>query len=379
MNLRVRNYQAAKDVNLLIEGLTVLKGQSNAGKSSVLKALYAATHNRFRRGCVSWDADSCIVQIRYTGEENILRVERSAMGASPRVALGTKTKGYKTFSKMNRDLPKEIQDYNNFGYIQVTPQEKLSLNFCTQFAPPLMVKFSNKRIVDILSYSKATADAAKAKKWLDEKQVYLKGEFSAMDSAISSTKEHLGELQKEDRKFKHYTQVQDHASEISYLTDDLEKFKNLLELLAERNFLNKKRLVASKSLSQAKEVFSQESAKTNLEALKQNLNLKAATQRKLAILDEARKETNFSELGVNKFKELLDLIKTQAALKAKVENSKRVLTQAEKACEAQARIIKLELVRHMLEQREQVAQDLKEAVHNREHMVCPICGTRITE
>ena len=48
INTIVRNFQSVKEAKINISGLTVLRGESNAGKSSYLKALYAATHNRFR-------------------------------------------------------------------------------------------------------------------------------------------------------------------------------------------------------------------------------------------------------------------------------------------------------------------------------------------
>jgi len=50
----VRNYQSVVEAKINIKGLTVLRGASNAGKSSYIKALYAATHNRFRIGCIRY-------------------------------------------------------------------------------------------------------------------------------------------------------------------------------------------------------------------------------------------------------------------------------------------------------------------------------------
>lgn len=238
--IRVKNYQAARDVTLDISGLTVLKGNSNAGKSSVLKAIYSATHNRFRRGCVTWNEDSCVVLIQYEGESKVLRVERSALGASPRVRLGSKKEGYLQFSKMNRDLPQEVQSYNKFGYVQITPQEKLSLNFSTQFSPPLMVKFSNKRIVEILSYSKATQEAQKAKKWIDERASFLRGQFSALDSALASTKHQLGELQKQLRLFKDSERIQNLSSSVSALEEKLEKLQALKSLISLNKAIKKR-------------------------------------------------------------------------------------------------------------------------------------------
>lgn len=201
MRLKVTNYQNARDVDLIIDGLTVLTGISNAGKSSVLKAFYSATHNRFRGGCVTWGEDACTVIIKYDDDDRVLRVQRSATGASPRLRLGNKAKGYLEFNKLNRDVPSEVAQFNKFGYINLSSNEKLSLNFTTQFSPPFMVKFSNKRIVDILSYSKASSDVEAARLHITERNLEIKGAIKSMESVLSETKERLGDLQKQLNKY----------------------------------------------------------------------------------------------------------------------------------------------------------------------------------
>lgn len=228
MKVRVQNYQAIKDATLTVERLTVLKGSSNNGKSSLLKAIYAATHNRFRSGCVRWGEDSAVIVLQYTGEKNVLRVERSALGASPKVRLGNKQDGYLKFDKMNRDVPTEIRKYNNFGEVRLSPTESLDLNFSNQFAEPLMVRFSNKKIVDILSHSKATQDAESARKYIVERNAELRGELSSTDAALATTKEQLGECQKKLQAFHAIKRVESLYAEIEENSIKLDLYEQLI-------------------------------------------------------------------------------------------------------------------------------------------------------
>lgn len=415
--IRVKNYQSAKDVTLDISGLTVLKGCSNAGKSSVLKAIYSATHNRFRRGCVTWNEDSCVVLIQYTGEQNVLRVERSALGASPKVRLGNKKSGYLQFSKMNRDLPQEIQSYNNFGYVQLTPQEKLSLNFCTQFSPPLMVKFSNKRIVEILSYSKATQDAQKAKKWIDERASFLRGQFTALDSAFSSTKHELGELQKQLRAFKNSAKVKEIASSISSLEEKLEKLNALKSLLSLNKAIKKRGKLSmeiKKSLFRSKALSEKENKATFLYTL-YNKNILINSQ-----ADKAKEIitclSRVSDKQLNSLK-LQQLLKSQVIIRKRGKVASTIVSAISeleslvtqhigryelKACIQQAESLeksirftplivkKLEslislnykqsqliLLQKYKQSQLLIKKDLERSEHALSNAECPLCGTRI--
>ena len=142
IRLKVNNYQSVRDADLQIKGLTILKGESNSGKSSIFKAFYSATHNRFRTGCVTFGEDACTVRIKYSDSPHILSVVRSQSGASPKVRLGNKEDGYLTFDKLNREVPKEVLQFNNFGKVDVSSADSVPLNFVSQFTPPLLLQFS---------------------------------------------------------------------------------------------------------------------------------------------------------------------------------------------------------------------------------------------
>lgn len=418
MRLKVQNYQQARDVNIIIEGLTVLKGDSNAGKSSILKALHSAAHNRFRMGCVTWDEDVCTVMIQYTGEEDILRVERSATGASPRVKLGNKTKGYKSFSKLNRDLPQEVTAYNNFGYINLSQAEKVSLNFCTQFSPPLMVKFSNKKIVDILSYSRALSDSQNAKKWIDERNLVLKGEFNAIDAAWASTKVELGNLQKKAQKFSKSEEVQVTLDKYRDSFKKIESLVGLLESIKEKENVAKSQKKINEIVQCVSKAKTSESKIENCKNLTQILTDKKLGIRKEAALskiynfivsvdvDKLSKVKQLQQLmadrseyrkrgtcatkivnlvqdyDVDKYAKLKELVSGLRDRKINHKAEKKALDVASKAREVVLTESIISYYKELLECLSVlggVTKDLEDAERNRKLLVCPFCGDSIDE
>lgn len=374
MKLRVQNYQSIRDANLVIEGLTVLKGASNQGKSSILKALYAATHNRFRRGAVTWGEDSCVVLVQYTGETKILRVERAASGASPKVRLGNKAEGYQTLGKMNRDLPAPVADYNNFGYVQLTPQEKLTLNFNPQFSKPLMVQFSNKKIVDILSYSKATEDAQHAYKQITERNQELKGALVEIDSAISSTKQSIGEIEKEFLKFKDFDEIEELENLLTTQEQKVEDFSSLRQLIAESTLLSERLLKESEI---AKVAFN---TQLSLEPVNMLQELRLIQSEEVSL----KKVCENSQLVIEKAEALIKSDQSAQTLLALVQGLKdrqETLVRGKKQRKIQLaipdteRYDDLKLLKELLSQKREFVLEVEEAQSALENATCPVCGT----
>ena len=180
----VRNFLAAKEVKFSIRGFTILKGESSSGKSSSLKALYAACTNTFSPSQVRWHSDSATIKIRFKENEPILTVVRTRKG-SPTMQFNGKE-----YSKIARSVPKEIEDYLNIGFIQVG-NEKYCLNFFTQFQPPLLHVFSQRRIAEILSSSAALDDYNAVIKSLANRREQLKGSFNSIDTLMTEIKERI--------------------------------------------------------------------------------------------------------------------------------------------------------------------------------------------
>ena len=98
LRLQITNYQSLVKANLVIDGLTILKGESNSGKSSVFKAI-CSTHNRFRMGSVRFGEDSAVVILKYGDDPRLLRVEIRPWSIS-NYAFRSKELGYQHFDKL---------------------------------------------------------------------------------------------------------------------------------------------------------------------------------------------------------------------------------------------------------------------------------------
>lgn len=247
VQLQVENYQSIKKAVLSIEGLTIVKGASNSGKSSVFKAFYSAVFNRFRGGCVRFGEDVCKVKIKYSDSDNILAVERSAAGASPRMALGNKDKGYIRFDKLNREVPVEIREFHNFGKIKASTSDDVYLNFTPQFAPPLLIQFTPRKIAELLATSQASQDMLKAKKVLDADNLYLKGAFENLNSVISETKSQVHTKNLALSRFKNASKVEKALKNLEVAEERLVNLEALQTLL-ERKYADSKRLVNLEAL-----------------------------------------------------------------------------------------------------------------------------------
>lgn len=177
----VKDFLAAKEVKFTIKGFTLIKGESSSGKSSSFKAIYAACTNSFSPAQVRFGTDEAIVKMRFGFNEPVFTAVRKRRG-SP-----TMTFNGQEYSRMNRAVPEEIEKYLNLGFIQAG-SEKYSLNFFTQFQPPLLHTFSQKRIAEILSNSAALDDYNAIMKEMSRRREQLKGAFSSIDNLMSDIK-----------------------------------------------------------------------------------------------------------------------------------------------------------------------------------------------
>lgn len=65
IKVRIRNFQSIRDATIVVEGLTVITGRNNCGKSVVVRAIRAALTNAKGTGYVRYGTDKCIVEIDF--------------------------------------------------------------------------------------------------------------------------------------------------------------------------------------------------------------------------------------------------------------------------------------------------------------------------
>lgn len=196
MDIVVKSFLAATDVKMRIEGLTILRGESSHGKSSTFKALVAAMTNRFSPRQVSWGADHAYVAIRFGGKDSpVLKVLRRREGSPDMELAGRK------FTKLGRDVPKEVQEFCNMGVLEVG-QDKYYLNWFPQFQKPLLLDFSQKRVAEILSSSTSMTDYNLVWKYFLRRRDELNGAFERLSLMEAASKEKLSDLRAKRAAYK---------------------------------------------------------------------------------------------------------------------------------------------------------------------------------
>lgn len=164
----VRDYLAVKEAKVRVSGLTVVRGESYSGKSSLFRAIEAAMTNRFASGCVRWDAPACSVSIRFDGVDPVLKVVKTEKGGAV-YELGSER-----YEKVRRDVPLEVQEFLGCDYLRAG-SDTLSLNFWEQFSKPLLWCFSQAKISEMLGNGAALREWSDTNKKLTSRRSELKG------------------------------------------------------------------------------------------------------------------------------------------------------------------------------------------------------------
>lgn len=225
MQAIIKDFQSIEEVKLNIKGFTLLIGESNQGKSATLRALRAAITNRFRSGQVRNGEQQAEVGIKFSDGEPILRVVKPE-GGSATMKLGSSV-----FSKLGRTVPKEVADVCNMECIG---DDGYNLNFHEQFESPMLLEFSQAKVMELLSDSEGLRDLNICKGGLLDKRSENKGAFVSLDAILSRLKNDQDRL---DSVLVRYGGVYDElcAVELEYggICSELECIQGLSECIKE--------------------------------------------------------------------------------------------------------------------------------------------------
>lgn len=238
MKLRLKNFQSISNADIEIGPLTVLVGQSDIGKSAVIRALYLLHRNQGGLELVKHGSAKLAVE------------QELEDGTKVAILKGKGVNSYfvndKSFSKIGRDIPVEVLDLLRTSELPLDKDLSLDLNFSLQFDHPFLLADSTSIITKAISslsginiiYSAIREGSAEAQK-LKTKAEILLGTVS--------------ELLKYD-KF---------SEEISQLSLDFSKIKKLDEEISSA------KLQISKNIDLLKQLESLDSRDINLDPFKE--------------------------------------------------------------------------------------------------------------
>lgn len=204
MKARIKDYQIIKDAELeFLPGITAIVGNSNNGKSSIIRAIEAAINNKGGSGFINHDSDFCEVEIEDNGHK-IKWLKHKKPGKSLYEIDG------KVLKKIGQKQLDEVGELLNMSEIEVNI-ERFRLNFWKQMDFPFLVGKPPYQLFDFISRS-------------NEQE--LIGELQS-DSAES-----LKQLTK-DADYK-IAQIDTKKGDIVKLNDDIKALKNFADFNIEK-------------------------------------------------------------------------------------------------------------------------------------------------
>lgn len=192
IKVKVTNYKAIREASFLIRGLSILRGASNQGKSSIIQSIKAAFLNRFNGTCVRHGQDKAQVAFFFADyPECKFYVTRKASGGSPTYSLHKQDQEPFVLSKLGRDEP-PAQFSVPFGVTRIPIGDKVeNLNFLDQFMPPLTLYMESKKIIEIFSNSQLLKEYDKVYSVLTVRRPILKGQVAAVEQVLYDTTQQL--------------------------------------------------------------------------------------------------------------------------------------------------------------------------------------------
>ena len=304
----------------------------------------------------------------------------------------TYTLGDTVFQKLNRTVPPEVETFNNFGSIDAYEQ-KYPLNFFTQFSKPLLLEFSQKRILEILSSSKAFDDMNDAVSKINRKKEQNNGSFKTVSSMLSDNKNQLSVYSDEEEAMR---------GGMESLNAALESLRSCEKAIADAGELMS--LTGAYERSQARQdslnaaltlcgkISDTENRNLSLTKLQDCISERTKAEKAAETAQErislCERYISLSEqrnaLRIDLLKDLEKHIKDSRDAHARTKKLSSVLTLAEKAVEVRRNLNATDTGINSLTRLSELMdtyRDVHKAARDKRSMIdnhiCPVCGNKI--
>ena len=219
--IKLTDFQTHRNTSLdLVGGINVITGQSNQGKSSIVRSLYWVFRNRPSGDeFINFDSNSCSVQLVCNNSDVIKRIR-------------TKNKNkyvinQQAFNAVRTDVPDEIKEVLNITDTNIQLQD--DPHFLISLSPSEAAKKLNKVVgIDIIDVS--TQYVNKVIYNQNHNIKYIKKELDEEKKKLNKFKK-LPVVQREYKNLKKIVlrkeQVTETINGLSYIQDNLNKFKNI--------------------------------------------------------------------------------------------------------------------------------------------------------
>ena len=145
--VRVEGYQSLKDVEVTFGRFTVILGESNVGKSALLRAIKAVVENQTGLDFLTTGAKVCRVEMSLDAGEDVIGVVWEKRKSGTQYSLHTQA--IEKFGK-GVGVPVEIINALKLERIEFAAGIKFSPNFHDQFSTPFLLEETGGRVAKML-------------------------------------------------------------------------------------------------------------------------------------------------------------------------------------------------------------------------------------
>lgn len=251
--LTIDNYQILQHAQLLFpQGLTLITGPSNHGKSSIFKALQQLVYNTPGTNYINHNHTKTTIQFTKYATDNDTSTDDNVV-YDITYSKDTKGNGQYDITDYTNILPNQQERFTKLGSSQIDPvkqlthiDKQLNYNFWNQMDKPFMLSLTNKEQFDLLQQSPHTQT-------LNNVQQHMTQDRKQYDKYITQTQSQLTLIQQQNQQFttqlinkpqiddlyNTISQMQQHRNNITQLTTlltqydtiDLNKLQGLLSTL----------------------------------------------------------------------------------------------------------------------------------------------------
>ncbi len=148
MIVNIKGFQAIKEADLdFTKGITAIVGQTNSGKSSIIRAIEAAITNKFITNAVNYDMEEATITIENDG--NIIIYNKPKNKNKP----ASYTINGDVLDKVGRTQLDSVGELLKMAEVVIN-NEKIRLNFWRQLDYPFLVGKPPRQLFDFIAQSK---------------------------------------------------------------------------------------------------------------------------------------------------------------------------------------------------------------------------------
>jgi len=235
--LRIKNFQSHKQTHIeFAEGVNIIAGASDQGKSAILRALLWNVRNRplgtddivshwarDKKGKIAEEMSAEII-----GDEGTVKRKRTADANEYILNTGEDIKGEKVFAAVKGDVPDDVLKFLKIGDVNFSQQHDAP--FLLSASPSDTAKYFNK-IVRLDVIDAVLGNAESARRETNKKIKETENEKKALEKElenfnwVETAQALMDKLSKVDERIKTYT------SDFDSISDEIERYKAAKEEL----------------------------------------------------------------------------------------------------------------------------------------------------